>query len=1141
MATLKSIERSATVAFSPTASLMAVGTMAGAIDPSFSSSASLEILQLDFANTGQDLPVVNSCPTTERFNRLSWANNAVGSEEYSLGIIAGGLSDGSINLWNAAKLVSGDGADATDSIIARPEKHSGAVNGLEFSPLAPNLLASGGADGDLYIWDLKVPTTPTHYPPLRPVRAGGGKAGEISYLSWNRKVQPILAATSYSGTSVVWDLRKQKPVLSFTDPNSQRRCSTLQWNPENATQLVVASDDDRSPSLQVWDLRNSVSPLKEFVGHSKGVLAMAWCPMDSSLLLTCAKDNLTLCWDTFSGEVLYELPASNNWNFDVQWSPRTPGVLSTSSFDGNISIYNIEACSRTPSNEMSFGRELKGMDSDLKRAPKWLKRPAGVTFGFGGKLVTFGTKKGGPGVPGVSLSEITLHSLVTEEELVKKSTEFETSIAGGEKPVLRGFCESKAEKAGSEEEKETWSFLKVMFDDDARRKLLTHLNFDVAPTESETQDSEERVESDEAEPAQSSIISEGTPEINVPQLSPLDTNTASLGAEEDFFDNIQTPKTPEYRVERLEELTLEPTTNDGDISTEPVFEGEGEGGETEEAVQRALVVGDFKTAVQHCLASNRIADALILAYVGSPTLWAATQDDYIKKTGRPYLKILSAVVNNDLRSLVEKRPLKAWKETLALLCTYARSEDWTVLSDALAARLDAANDTHSATLCYVCSGNIEKAAEIWSRSLETVSGGRNYVDALQTLMEKVVVLSLATGQKRLGASLAKVVQQYAELLVSQGLLATAQEYLSLMPDEEPSPDLSVLQDRIYGTGALEANRFKVPSVPWEREELEVAQAHVQRNLSGQAIYPPGPYPPVEDASFYQPQVQSPRNFQVETTAVEQHQRMYPPAENLQSTYPNGGYVRNEDYGYRPTPIATNRTMYYPNTTESWRNNDGQPFTPSVAPQPFTPSAAPQPFTPGVPYTPVVPTQTFKPVPPPQTFIPTESVGPPPRPSFMPASPKSHPASAPGQGAPAKIQSPQLTSTPAPVAPPAPAPTVQNVDISNVSAELKPVVATLTRLYNETSEAFGGSRAVPAKRREIDNNSKKLGALFLKLNTADISANASSKLIQLCQALDVGDYASALQIQVDLTTSDWDECSVWLTALKQMIKVRQALR
>lgn len=50
---------------------------------------------------------------------------------------------------------------------------------------------------------------------------------------------------------------------------SQRRCSVLQWNPDVATQLVVASEDDRTPTLQMWDLRNSMSPVKEFVGHVK--------------------------------------------------------------------------------------------------------------------------------------------------------------------------------------------------------------------------------------------------------------------------------------------------------------------------------------------------------------------------------------------------------------------------------------------------------------------------------------------------------------------------------------------------------------------------------------------------------------------------------------------------------------------------------------------------------------------------------------------------------------------------------------------------------------------------------------------------------------------------------------------------------
>lgn len=84
---------------------------------------------------------------------------------------------------------------------------------------------------------------------------------------------------------------------------------------------------------------------------------------------------------------------------------------------------------------------------------------------------------------------------------------------------------------------------------------------------------------------------------------------------------------------------------------------------------------------------------------------------------------------------------------------------------------------------------------------------------------------------------------------------------------------------------------------------------------------------------------------------------------------------------------------------------------------------------------------------------------------------------------------------------------------SATAQQKPVIATLTRLFNETTEALGGSRANPAKKREIEDNSKKLGALFAKLNSGDISKNAAEKLVQLCQALDNGDFGTALQIQV----------------------------
>lgn len=41
-----------------------------------------------------------------------------------------------------------------------------------------------------------------------------------------------------------------------------------------------------------------------------------------------------------------ELPAGTNWNFDVHWYSKIPGIISASSFDGKVGIYNIEVSLR---------------------------------------------------------------------------------------------------------------------------------------------------------------------------------------------------------------------------------------------------------------------------------------------------------------------------------------------------------------------------------------------------------------------------------------------------------------------------------------------------------------------------------------------------------------------------------------------------------------------------------------------------------------------------------------------------------------------------------------------------------------------------------------------------------------------------
>jgi protein transport protein SEC31 len=775
MACIKGVNRSASVALAPDAPYLAAGTMAGAVDLSFSSSANLEIFKLDFQSDDPELPLVAEYPSSDRFNRLSWGRNGSSSEGFSLGLVAGGLVDGNIDIWNPLTLIRSE--ENESSLVGHLVRHKGPVRGLEFNTIAPNLLASGAEDGEICIWDLANPSEPTHFPPLK--GSGSASQGEVSFLSWNSKVQHILASTSYNGTTVVWDLKKQKPVISFAD-SVRRRCSALQWNPDVATQLVVASDEDGSPSIRLWDMRNIMTPLKEFVGHTRGVIAMSWCPNDSSYLLTCGKDSRTICWDTISGEIAYELPAGTNWNFDVHWYSKIPGVISASSFDGKIGIYNIKGC--RGSGETDF-------TAVPLRAPKWYKRPAGVSFGFGGKLVSF--RPSASGSP-AGASEVYVHNMVTEDGLVSRSSEFETAIQNGERTLLRVLCDKKTQESESEEERETWGFLKVMFEDDgtARTKLLTHLGFNVP---SETKDTV----SDDLSQEVNAIGLEDTAVNNAGHVATNETSIFSSDNGEDFFNNLPSPKAETPPSMAASNFVVADNANGSEkIEDDDVEVEESSDPSFDDSVQRALVVGDYKGAVSQCISANKWADALVIAHVGSTSLWESTRDQYLKKNRSPYLKVVSAMVSNDLLSLVNTRPLKFWKETLALLCSFAQRDEWTMLCDTLASKLMGAGNTLAATLCFICAGNIDKTVEIWSRSLSDEHEGKSYVDLLQDLMEKTIVLALATGQKSFSASLCKLVEKYAEILASQGLLTTAMEYLKLLGSEELSTELVILKDRI---------------------------------------------------------------------------------------------------------------------------------------------------------------------------------------------------------------------------------------------------------------------------------------------------------------------------------------------------------
>ena len=184
-----------------------------------------------------------------------------------------------------------------------------------------------------------------------------------------------------------------------------------------------------------------------------------------------------------------------------------------------------------------------------------------------------------------------------------------------------------------EDDRETWGFLKVMFEDDgtARTKLLSHLGFSVS---TESQDSQGEISQDVG----ALQLNDAAAADNIGYGDGREATLFPSDNGEDFFNNLPSPKADTPLSTAGDNHAAEDTV----AAEEPqVEEGVEDNGVSSfaDGVQRALVVGDYKGAVGLCVSANKMADALVIAHVGGGSLWENTRDQYLKMSHSPYLKV----------------------------------------------------------------------------------------------------------------------------------------------------------------------------------------------------------------------------------------------------------------------------------------------------------------------------------------------------------------------------------------------------------------------------------------------------------------------------------------------------------------------
>ncbi|XP_077924978.1 protein transport protein Sec31A isoform X26 [Halichoerus grypus] len=1088
---LKEVDRTAMQAWSPAQNhpiYLATGTSAQQLDATFSTSASLEIFELDLSDPSLDMKSCATFSSSHRYHKLIWGPHKMDSKGNVSGVLIAGGENGNIILYDPSKIIAGD----KEVVIAQNDKHTGPVRALDVNIFQTNLVASGANESEIYIWDLNNFATP-----MTP----GAKTQppeDISCIAWNRQVQHILASASPSGRATVWDLRKNEPIIKVSDHSNRMHCSGLAWHPDVATQMVLASEDDRLPVVQMWDLRFASSPLRVLENHARGILAIAWSMADPELLLSCGKDAKILCSNPNTGEVLYELPTNTQWCFDIQWCPRNPAVLSAASFDGRISVYSIMGGSadglrqkQVDKLSSSFGNldpfgtgqplpplqipqqtAQHNIVLPLKKPPKWIRRPVGASFSFGGKLVTFENVRI-QAQQGAEQQQqqhhVFISQVVTEKEFLSRSDQLQQVV---QSQGFVSYCQKKIDASQTEFEKNVWSFLKVNFEDDSRGKYLELLGY-------------------RKEDLGKKCIKEGKQES---EFLPSAGGTFNISISGDI---------------------------DGLIT-------------------QALLTGNFESAVDLCLHDNRMADAIILAIAGGQELLAQTQKKYFAKSQSKITRLITAVVMKNWKEIVESCDLKNWREALAAVLTYAKPDEFSALCDLLGTRLESEGDSllqTQACLCYICAGNVEKLVACWTKAQDGSSPL-----SLQDLIEKVVILrkavqlTQAMDTNTVGVLLAEKMSQYANLLAAQGSIAAA---LAFLPENTSQPNIVQLRDRLCRAQGQPVPGQESPKIPYERQQLPKGRPGP---MAGHSQMPRVPaqqyYPHVRIA----PTVTTWSNKT--PTALPSHPPAASPSDTQGENPPPPGFIMhgnvnpNAATAQLPTSPGHMHTQVPP-YPQPQRPQNGWNDPPALNRVPK--KKMPENFMPPVPIT----SPIMNPLGDPQSqMLPQQPSAPVPL-SSQASFPQPHLAGGQtfhgiqqplGQpGMPPSFSKPNIEGAPgAPIGN-----TIQHVQsLPTEKITKKPIPdehLILKTTFEDLIQRCLSSATDPQTKRKLDDASKRLEFLYDKLREQTLSPTIISGLHNIARSIESRNYSEGLTIHTHIvSTSNFSETSAFMPVLKVVL-------
>ncbi|KAL4181832.1 hypothetical protein AMTRI_Chr12g239440 [Amborella trichopoda] len=261
-------------------------------------------------------------------------------------LVAGGLSDSSVKVWDMSKIgqqsengnVQGEIEAAQKGQVLGQENgkrsytllqgHSGPVYSTTFCPLGDFILSSS-ADSTIRLWSTKLNANLVCY------------KGH-NYPIWDVQFSPVghyFASSSHDRTARIWSMDRIQPLRIMAGHLSDVDC--VQWH-VNCNYIATGSSDK---TVRLWDVQTGEC-VRIFLGHRGMILSIAMSP-DGRYMASGDEDGMIMMWDLSSGKCVTPLTGHTSCVWTVAFSCEG-SLLASGSADCTVKLWDVNANTKGP-------------------------------------------------------------------------------------------------------------------------------------------------------------------------------------------------------------------------------------------------------------------------------------------------------------------------------------------------------------------------------------------------------------------------------------------------------------------------------------------------------------------------------------------------------------------------------------------------------------------------------------------------------------------------------------------------------------------------------------------------------------------------------------------------------------------------